>query len=312
MSEKKCNYLYKITHIKSNRIYIGIHSTDNIDDGYFGCGIFHKNGEWKKLNRGKYYGTHHIRNAFLKYGKNAFTRDIIKYFDSRDAALKEEKEIVNEEFINDKNTFNNRVGGSGGNFSKEVRKKISENNPMHRQDVRNKVSAAQKKIWTNDKKLKLSKNNPMKDPEVLKKMSGQNSVWFGRKHKEKSKKKISDANKGRIRTKDQIKSQSESLKKYWNNAERVSQRKIMKGVKKPIDFGKKLSDNWKDKIEIIDLKSKITYNSLKELKIALEKEGINRTIGTISEYVRGIKGKRSGLNKRFKYLKNPKTKKSVD
>ena len=150
MSKKKYNYLYKITHLTSNRIYIGIHSTDDIDDGYFGCGIFYKNEEWKKLNRGKYYGTHHIKNAFVKYGKNAFKRDILKYFKSREAALNEEREIVNEEFINDKKTFNNRVGGLGGNFSKEVRKKISENNPMHRQDIRDKVSTAQKKIWKNN------------------------------------------------------------------------------------------------------------------------------------------------------------------
>ena len=66
-------------------------------------------------------------------------------------------------------------------------------------------------------------------------------------------------------------------------------------MKKPTDFGKKISNKWKDKIEIIDLKTNISYSSLKELKIGLEKEGIYRTLGTISEYVRGIKGKRSWI-----------------
>ena len=159
MSKKKYNYLYKVTHLKSDRIYIGIHSTDDIDDGYFGCGIFHKNGEWKKLNRGKYYGTHHIRNAFVKYGKNAFKREIIKYFDSREAALKEEKEIVNEEFINDK-----------------------------------KISKIQKELWNEERKNKLSKNNPMHNEEILTKMSGKNSVWFGRKHTKETVDKLKKIN----------------------------------------------------------------------------------------------------------------------
>ena len=53
----------------------------------------------------------------MKYGKNAFKRDILKYFKSREAALNEEREIVNEEFINDKKHLTIELG-LGGNFQK--------------------------------------------------------------------------------------------------------------------------------------------------------------------------------------------------
>jgi hypothetical protein len=49
MVEKKYNYFYKITNNINNHFYYGIHSTDNINDGYMGSG--------RRLNRAlKKYG----------------------------------------------------------------------------------------------------------------------------------------------------------------------------------------------------------------------------------------------------------------
>ncbi len=308
---KKYHYLYKITHIESERIYLGIHSTNDMNDRYFANGIYEskvKNNAWSRLNHGD--GKHtHMRSALIKYGRSAFKKEIIKTFKNRKAALKEEKKLVTREFINRDDNFNHRTGGEGNlEFSKEVRKKISKNNPMQREDVRKKVAEAQKKSWTKERRKEMSKNNPMKNPEIAEKLSGENSVWFGRKHTDETKKKISNANTGTVRTKEQIESQRKSLKEYWSNPKRVSKRKDMSGIKKPKNFGPKITNNWKKKIEIKDKSSGKIYNSLREIQILLSEEGLDRTLGTISEYINGKKGKRIGLDKRFIYLKNPKNK----
>lgn len=38
VKEKKYNYLYRITNKINHKIYIGVHSTNNIDDGYIDSG----------------------------------------------------------------------------------------------------------------------------------------------------------------------------------------------------------------------------------------------------------------------------------
>lgn len=50
-------FVYQWTHIDSGRCYIGSHG-GSLDDGYIGSGL-------------------HFTRAFLKYGKEAFTRDIL-------------------------------------------------------------------------------------------------------------------------------------------------------------------------------------------------------------------------------------------
>ena len=92
MAEKKYNYFYKITNIINNHFYYGIHSTDNINDGYMGSG--------RRLNR-----------AFKKYGITNFKKDIIKYFDTREDASDYECEMVTEELVKSNDCYNCRLGG---------------------------------------------------------------------------------------------------------------------------------------------------------------------------------------------------------
>ena len=89
---KKYNYFYKVTNLINGHFYYGIHSTNNIDDGYMGSG-------------------HRLHRAFNKYGINNFIKEILKYFDTREEALDYEEYIVNETLVKDNNCYNEILGG---------------------------------------------------------------------------------------------------------------------------------------------------------------------------------------------------------
>jgi len=87
--------IYKITNNLDGKIYIGSHKTKNINDGYMGSG--------KYLNR-----------AYLKYGLDNFTKEILFVFDNAKDMYAKEAEIVNDEFLIEANTYNLKRGGFGG------------------------------------------------------------------------------------------------------------------------------------------------------------------------------------------------------
>ena len=225
MSEKKFHYIYKVTHKESGKIYVGLHSTDDLNDRYFANGVYESSennpNDWIKVNHGhKKTGTY-ISNALVKYGRDAFEREVIEYCSSRKKLIERESEIVTKEFIERNDTYNQRTGGYANIEFSEESKKLSENNPMHLKENREKLSESIKKSWTSQRKDELSKNNPMHNPEVAKKLTGENSVWWGRKHSEESKKKISEKNTGVKRPKEAIESQRKKIKEYWSDSERI-------------------------------------------------------------------------------------------
>lgn len=122
------HFVYKITNILNKKFYIGKHSTENLDDGYMGSGVV-------------------IRNAIKKYGKENFTKEIIKFFDSDQTAYEFEYEIT-EGIEKDKNSYNQRRGGvgiqKGTVMSEETKEKMR--NKVITQKTKDKISDGHKKI----------------------------------------------------------------------------------------------------------------------------------------------------------------------
>lgn len=91
---KKYNYFYKITNNLNGHFYYGIHSTDRLDDGYMGSG-------------------ERLKYAYKKYGVENFSKEIIKFFNTRKDAFEYEGEIVTEELVKNNECYNSTVGGIG-------------------------------------------------------------------------------------------------------------------------------------------------------------------------------------------------------
>lgn len=94
MKEKKYNYLYKVTCNLDNSVYIGVHSTNNINDGYKGSGTVLK----KKIE---------------KHGWENFTKEILSHYDTRKEVLEAEAAHVNADFLKLKHVMNLVSGGGG-------------------------------------------------------------------------------------------------------------------------------------------------------------------------------------------------------
>jgi hypothetical protein len=86
------NYLYKITNVLDSKYYYGIHSTNNLDDNYFGSGV-------------------HLNRAIKKYGKENFIKEIIEFTEDRNSLLDLEKKYITESVVQDPNTYNVSLGG---------------------------------------------------------------------------------------------------------------------------------------------------------------------------------------------------------
>lgn len=95
---KKYNYFYKITNNINGHFYFGVHSTNNLDDGYMGSG--------KRL---------HI--AYKKYGIENFSKEILKFFDTAKEAYEYEAEVVNESLVKDDTCYNIQQGGKSISLS---------------------------------------------------------------------------------------------------------------------------------------------------------------------------------------------------
>lgn len=200
------HYVYKTTNIVTGKIYIGAHSSTTISDNYLGSGKI-------------------LKDAIKKYGKESFSRTILEFFETRDAAFQREAELVTENFIKEDSNYNMCPGGLGSTvktqeFKNQVSKKLK-GRKFSEEHSRNK-SLAQ----TGEKNHRYGKSNP--NTPVL---YGKDNGMFGRMHSEETKKLISKNRKlAKIEyTAELVTALSEACKgKLWYN-DGISSKRFKEG-----------------------------------------------------------------------------------
>jgi hypothetical protein len=192
--QKKYHYLYRTTNIVNKKFYVGIHSTDDLDDGYIGSGTY-------------------LWYSIRKYGRDNFVTEKIKFFDDRRSLVEAEEEFVNTNLINDSLCMNLQSGGCRARDVDDTTKaRMSE--------------SAKNKVFTDKHRANISiglkkshRKNPMSDSTKAK--IGQ--AHKGMTHTEETKKILSVASmgntshKGHVHTEETKKKLSNITKEMWSN-----------------------------------------------------------------------------------------------
>lgn len=165
---KKYHFIYKTTNILNQKYYIGMHSTNDLDDGYLGSG--------KRL----YY-------AIRKYGKENFVREILEYLPDRNSLALRESEIVNKDLLQDDLCMNLILGGYDGYklnslyFSMKI-----QNNLIYKENYSKICTERNKLIWQNIEYKE----------QRLKSDFYTGKIWSGRHHSNETKLLMSKKRKG--------------------------------------------------------------------------------------------------------------------
>ena len=180
---KKYNYIYKITNLLNNKIYIGKHSTDNLNDCYMGSGVV-------------------LRQAIKKYGIENFRKEYLAFCDKEDKLNWFEKFYIKKyDSTNTNIGYNLTYGGDGVIPTEDVRIRIGKAHkgrisPMkgrhHSEESRIKISEAR-----NGKhyiKISEAKKGKHRSEETKLKIS---ETSKGKMFSKETRRKISEAKKGK-------------------------------------------------------------------------------------------------------------------
>lgn len=168
-------YLYKITNKINGKIYIGVHKTNDLNDGYMGSGKY-------------------LMNAIKKYGIDNFEKEILEWFDTKEEMFEKEAEIVNEEFVNRKDTYNITCGGKGGWWICNINSKLQSQKAIKSNKAQKEIYYKNKE-WVEKRSKKISQCNKEQWENGERTISDNFRYSFkGRKHSINSKRKIAEKN----------------------------------------------------------------------------------------------------------------------
>lgn len=183
--------IYKISNKIDNKFYVGKHKTENKNDDYFGSGLL-------------------LKRAVEKYGKNNFVKELLFECSSEEEMNQKEADIIDEDFITRDDTYNIKLGGNGG-FDY-----INKNGKNHGGNWKESMKERSKKGVS--KFRWLLENDPSFREEFSTKSSNRirlyqsinGNPFQGKHHSEETKKKMSEAKKGKINGK-----KNPSFGKHW-------------------------------------------------------------------------------------------------
>lgn len=92
---KEYYYVYIVKNKLNGMFYIGAHSTNNLDDGYIGSGLY-------------------LKKAISKEGIENFEKEILEFFPTEEEMWKGEKALLTEKILCNPNCYNIIKGGKRG------------------------------------------------------------------------------------------------------------------------------------------------------------------------------------------------------
>jgi group I intron endonuclease len=212
--EKKYHFIYKTTNLKNGKFYVGMHATNNLNDGYLGSG--------KRLRR-----------SIRKYGTENFKLEILEFLPNRISLIEREKELVNADLLKDPMCMNLMQGGKGGFISEEQQRWRSICAAIA-SDMRRKND-----LQLHIKMCSISSNN-LKLSHKFGKIKY--DTFRGKSHSEETKIKIGEANS--LKQKGEANSQFGTC--WINNGTKNKKIKKTEKLPKGWKFGRKIKTNSLD------------------------------------------------------------------
>jgi hypothetical protein len=165
--------IYKTTNKINQKFYIGMHKTDNLEDGYIGSG---------KL----------LKRAIEKYGIENFEKEILFVYNNIQDMIAKEIELITEDEIKNPLCYNLTPGGWGGNRITDA------NHPIHQPDHCKKM----RKAFCDSLSDPLKKERfSIIQSEKMKKNHQAGKIKYdtfsGKKHSDESRLRMSKAKKGK-------------------------------------------------------------------------------------------------------------------
>lgn len=204
----KYNYTYQTKNMVNGKTYLGVHSTDILDDGYIGCGIYREPTKGLK----KYP----FQRAVAKYGYENFEKEILCFFDTAEEAYEEEIFLVDEKWVESKENYNLALGGGSGWYHVNKKDKTGKNNPFYGKkhtketiEIIIKTHLGSKRSEETKRKMSISSTNENN--------AGENHPMWGKKHREDSRKAMSEGHLKRL----EVEENRVKLKKSFGNAQQI-------------------------------------------------------------------------------------------